>query len=341
LSSKALQNFLQSSTRHQRPNQLLSLRLDQLLSYNELFACKKSFLNRDRWRGTACMERDRSREDKSIDGNLSLDGKSSIDGNLELDLNLSGALHQRLHGLLSEDVCRRLGVFQIPPEFRLSVIIPVYNEVNTILQVIQRVRQTGLPVEIIIVDDGSQDGTRERLSQQSGQDDLRIVMHDQNQGKGAALRTGFALATGTAVVAQDADLEYDPEDLRLLIQPIIEDRADVVYGTRFGHHDRPVSPLWHSVGNRWITRLTNLRTGLHLSDVETCYKVIRRELVQRLSPSLRESRFGIEIELTIKLARSRVRFYERPIRYWRRGYGEGKKIGWRDAVRALYCMLRY
>ena len=142
-------------------------------------------------------------------------------------------------------------------------------------------------------------------------------------------------------MVQDADLEYDPDDFRFLIQPIIEGQADVVYGTRYGHHDRPVPPLWHVYVNRLITRLANLRTGLYLSDVETCYKVVRRELLQELAPGLRENRFGIEIELTVKLARRGARFYERPIRYDRRGFDEGKKIGWRDGVRALYCMLRY
>lgn len=247
----------------------------------------------------------------------------------------------RLGQVLTDDVCRRLGIFAIPEDFRLSVIIPVFNEVDTVLSVIERVRRTSLPLEVIVVDDGSSDGTRHKLAQLPSSDDLRVIMHDNNRGKGAALRTGFAHATGSAVVVQDADLEYDPDDLRFLIQPIIEGDADVVYGTRYGHHDRQVPPLWHVFVNRWITRLTNLRTGLYLSDVETCYKVIRRELIQELAPNLRENRFGIEIELTVKLAKKKVRFYERPIRYDRRGFDEGKKIGWRDGVRALYCMLRY
>lgn len=256
-------------------------------------------------------------------------------------VHLSSLQASRLDLVLTDDVCRRLGIFAIPPTFRLSVVIPVFNEVSTVVQVIERVRATKLPLEIIVVDDGSVDGTREKLSALPAADDLRIVLHEKNKGKGAALRTGFALATGTAIVVQDADLEYDPEDFRILIQPIIEDHADVVYGTRFGHHDRPVSPMWHALANRWITRMTNVRTGCHFSDVETCYKVIRRELLQELAPDLRENRFGIEIELTIKLAKRRARFYERPIRYWRRGFDEGKKIGWKDAVRAFYCMIRY
>ncbi|MFO0941200.1 MAG: glycosyltransferase family 2 protein [Pirellulales bacterium] len=271
------------------------------------------------------------------------DSFSSTNNSSELpaEVHLSSTQASRLDLVLTDDVCRRLGIFAIPANFRLSVVIPVYNEVSTVLQVIERVRRTNLPLEIIVVDDGSVDGTRDKLAAIPAADDLRIILHDKNKGKGAALRTGFALATGTAIVVQDADLEYDPEDFRILIQPIIEDTADVVYGTRFGHFDRPVSPMWHALANRWITRMTNLRTGCHFSDVETCYKVIRRELLQELVPDLRENRFGIEIELTIKLAKRRARFYERPIRYWRRGFDEGKKIGWRDAVRAFYCMIRY
>jgi len=261
----------------------------------------------------------------------------SVATRLQLDHVQAGRLDQ----VLTDDVCRRLGIFAIPADFRLTVVIPVFNEVHTVLQVIERVRQTQLPLEIILVDDGSSDGTREKLAELAPSDDLRVILHDKNRGKGAALRTGFEHATGTAVVVQDADLEYDPDDFRFLIQPIVEGAADVVYGTRYGHHDRQVPPLWHVFVNRWITRLANLRTGLYLSDVETCYKVIRRELIQELAPNLRENRFGIEIELTVKLARKKVRFYERPIRYDRRGFDEGKKIGWRDGVRALYCMLRY
>lgn len=268
--------------------------------------------------------------------------KTALDANQsEAKLQLSNLQAKRLDQVLTDDVCRRLGIFTLPPDFRLSVIIPVFNEVNTVLDVVARVRRTALPLEIILVDDGSRDGTREKLAELAPQSDLKVILHEKNRGKGAALRTGFAHATGTAVVVQDADLEYDPDDFRFLIQPIIEGEADVVYGTRYGHHDRQVPPLWHVIVNRWITRLANLRTGLYLSDVETCYKVMRRELIQELAPGLQENRFGIEIELTIKLARRRARFYERPIRYDRRGFDEGKKIGWRDGVRALYCMLRY
>lgn len=280
---------------------------------------------------------------RAVSQNPMVPSLNTSDENLSSDekLRLSNLQASRLDQVLTDDVCRRLGIFAMPAGFRLSVVIPVFNEVNTVLDVIERVRKTELPLEIILVDDGSQDGTREKLLALEESDDLRVILHEHNRGKGAALRTGFAHATGDAVVVQDADLEYDPDDFRFLIQPIIEEQADVVYGTRYGHHDRQVPPLWHVFVNRWITRLCNLRTGLYLSDVETCYKVIRRELIQELAPGLRENRFGIEIELTIKLARKKVSFYERPIRYDRRGFDEGKKIGWRDGVRALYCMLRY
>ncbi len=264
-----------------------------------------------------------------------------VDDGQEGDLQLSNVQAARLGQVLTDDVCRRLGIFAIPQDFCLSVVIPVFNEVGTVLDVVDRVRSTALPLEIILVDDGSDDGTREKLGALPESGDLKVIFHPENRGKGAALRTGFAHATGTAVVVQDADLEYDPDDFRLLIQPIIEDKADVVYGTRYGHHDRPVPPLWHVLVNRFITRLANIRTGLYLSDVETCYKVIKRELIQELAPKLQENRFGIEIEITIKLARKRARFYERHIRYDRRSFEEGKKIGWRDGVRALYCMVRY
>ncbi|MEZ6138037.1 MAG: glycosyltransferase family 2 protein [Pirellulaceae bacterium] len=174
--------------------------------------------------------------------------------NDQVDLHLNNLQAHRLDQVLTDDVCRRLGIFAIPDDFKLTVVIPVFNEVNTVLSVIERVRRTGLPLEIILVDDGSADGTREKLAELPTAEDLHIILHDKNRGKGAALRTGFAHATGTAIVVQDADLEYDPDDLRILIQPIIEDQADVVYGTRYGHHDRQVPPLWHVIVNRWITR---------------------------------------------------------------------------------------
>lgn len=244
--------------------------------------------------------------------------------------------------LLGDDLCRRLGIFRLPDDFRLSVVIPCYNEVHTIEQVIERVRTADLPTEIIVVDDGSRDGTRDILDRMRDRPDLKIVFHEKNQGKGAALRTGFLEATGTVVVVQDADLEYDPHEFRWLVQPIVENKADVVFGTRFGHNDRPVSPLWHLAVNQFITRMSNLKTGLRLTDVETCYKMFRRELIQEIAPGLRERGFGIEIEMAHKMAKKRrVRFYERPVSYARRTYAEGKKIGAKDGFWALWCILRY
>ncbi len=247
-----------------------------------------------------------------------------------------------LERLVGPDICRELGFFRLPADFLLSVVIPVYNEAPTLEKVIQRVRSCGVPCEIILVDDGSTDGTRDILDKLRGAPDLRIIFHDRNQGKGAALRTGFLHVTGDVVVIQDADLEYDPAEFRRLVQPILEDRADVVYGSRFSSNDRPVSGYWHQLVNQTLTFLSNLRTNLALTDVETCYKMIRRELIQQIAPQLREQRFGIEIELTARLARiPGVRFFERPIRYAGRTYAQGKKITWRDGVSALRCIVRY
>ncbi|QDU96716.1 glycosyltransferase family 2 protein [Lignipirellula cremea] len=247
-----------------------------------------------------------------------------------------------LEQLLGPNVCRRLGIYSIPADFLLSVVIPVYNEEKTIARVIERVRQIDLPCEMVIVDDCSQDGTRAALEAFRDAPDIRLVFHEKNQGKGAALKSGFAAVSGDVVVIQDADMEYDPRDLRQLLQPILENEADVVYGSRFSGSDHAVSPLWHRSGNQLITAMANLATGLKFTDVETCYKMFRRELIDQMTPTLREKRFGIEIEMTCKLARRKdVRFHERPISYNRRSYAEGKKIGWRDAVRAFWCMLRY
>ena len=247
-----------------------------------------------------------------------------------------------LEKILGSDFCRRAGIYSIPPDFVLSVVIPVYNEVATLEKVIERVRNTGLNQQIILVDDGSSDGTRELLEDLKDQEDLKILMHDSNRGKGAALITGFTEATGDVVVIQDADMEYNPAEFRWLLQPILDDRADVVYGSRFSSADHAVSPGWHRAGNQFITRCFNFVIRLRFTDVETCYKMFRREVIQELAPTLKENRFGIEIEMTAKLARrGDIRFFERPISYARRSYAEGKKIGWRDGVRALWCILRY
>ena len=248
--------------------------------------------------------------------------------------------------VLGEEVARKLGVFRVPTGFKLSVVMPVYNEVATLPRVIERVRATGLPVELVIVDDGSRDGSREYLadlardSEQGGE--VKVLFHERNQGKGGAIRTGFLACTGDVVVIQDADLEYDPSDYWPLLQPIVEGEADVVYGSRFSHIDGPVHHYWHRWGNQLITRLSNWKSGLALTDAETCYKMMRRELVQQIAPGLRERGFGVELELTFKLARLRgVRFFERPISYVGRSWAEGKKIGVKDGIWALWCILRY
>lgn len=264
----------------------------------------------------------------------------------QLSRDSEGAVDSRraelLLRLLGGDVCRQLGIYRLPAGFRLSVIIPVFNEARTLDQVIERVANTGLPLEVVLVDDGSTDGTRAALEKYDSRPGYKVVYHDRNRGKGAALTSGLAVAEGDVIVIQDADMEYDPRDYRLLLQPIIEDRADVVYGSRFSHHDRAVSPLWHQGGNQLITFLTRLASGYKFTDVETCYKMFRSELVRDIVPTLREKRFGIEIELTLKLTKKRgVRFHERPIRYARRSYAEGKKIGWRDGVSALRCICKY
>jgi glycosyltransferase involved in cell wall biosynthesis len=262
------------------------------------------------------------------------------------DLGQSHILSQEhveiLERLLGKAACRQLGIFALPEGFVLSVVIPVYNEVKTVAEVVQRVRSCGVPVEIILVDDGSRDGTRELLNTWRGQPDLQIIFHEKNQGKGAALRTGFTRATGDVVIVQDADLEYDPAEFPQLIQPIVENRADCVFGSRFLGNDHRVLYFWHSLGNRFLTLLSNMMTNLNLTDMETCYKAFRREVIQKVAPHLCENRFGIEPEITAKVAAlPGVRIYERPISYSGRTYAEGKKITWRDGVKALWCIVKY
>jgi glycosyltransferase involved in cell wall biosynthesis len=226
---------------------------------------------------------------------------------------------------------------------KLSVVIPVYNERRTIREIVARVRSVRLPVdvEIVIVDDFSTDGTRTILMDLEALSDVQVVFHEQNRGKGAALRTGFHQATGDVILIQDADLEYDPAEYPRLLQPILDGRADVVYGSRFlgGGDCHRVLHFWHSLGNRVLTLLSNMFTNLNLTDMETCYKVFRRELVQSLD--LREDRFGFEPEITARLAALRCRIYEVGISYAGRTYEEGKKIGWRDGVRAIWCIVKF
>jgi glycosyltransferase involved in cell wall biosynthesis len=223
----------------------------------------------------------------------------------------------------------------------LSVVIPCYNERATIHTCLERVLTSGVdPIEVIVVDDGSTDGTRDLLARGPALDPrVRVILHAKNGGKGAALRTGFGEARGRFVVIQDADLEYDPGEYPKLLQPLLDDHADVVFGSRFGGGPHRVLYFWHSVANGMLTTLSNMVTDLNLTDMETCYKVFRREIIQSLS--LEENRFGIEPELTAKVAALGVRVYEVPISYHGRTYAEGKKIGLKDAFRAVYCIMRY
>ena len=247
-----------------------------------------------------------------------------------------------LERLLGPALCRRLGIYRLSDDFLLSVVIPIYNEVDTLDEVIRRVRGCGIPCELILVDDGSTDGTRAALEKYRGQSDIRLIFHETNQGKGAALKSGFAQARGCVVVIQDADLEYDPAEYSKLLQPIIENQADVVFGSRFTGDSHRVLYFWHSAGNKFLTLVSNLFTNLNLSDIETCYKMFRREIIEQIGPTLQEKRFGIEPELTAKVARiPGVRIYERPISYSGRTYAQGKKISWRDGFRALWCILKY
>ena len=222
---------------------------------------------------------------------------------------------------------------------KLSVVIPVYNEKDTILPVLDHVRNVALSKEIIVVDDCSTDGTREILRALPPAEDMKIILQPRNAGKGAALRAGFAAASGDIVVVQDADLEYDPAEYPNLIQPILANKADVVFGSRFLGGPHRVLLFWHSVGNHFLTTLSNMLTDLNLTDMETCYKVFRAEVLKKIT--LRENRFGFEPEFTAKIGKARFRIYEVPISYSGRDYSEGKKIGWRDGIAAIYFILKY
>jgi glycosyltransferase involved in cell wall biosynthesis len=224
---------------------------------------------------------------------------------------------------------------------KLSVIIPCFNECGTIEQVVQAVKSSPIKdLEIIIVDDCSTDGTREILESKLELEVDRIIYHKRNLGKGAALRTGFAGATGDIVIVQDADLEYDPQEYPLMIKPILDNKADVVFGSRFqsGKAHRVVY-YWHRVGNGFLTMLSNMLTNINLTDMETCYKAFRREVIQAIK--IKENRFGFEPEITAKVAKMGCRIYEVGISYYGRTYNEGKKIGWKDGIRAIFCILKY
>jgi glycosyltransferase involved in cell wall biosynthesis len=222
---------------------------------------------------------------------------------------------------------------------KLSIVIPVYNEKNTILEVLHRVREVDISKEIIIVDDFSTDGTRGILQALPPSEDLKIIYQSKNAGKGAALRAGFAWVSGDIVVIQDADLEYDPAEYANLIQPILANKADVVFGSRFLGGPHRVLLFWHYVGNRLLTALSNMFTDLNLSDMETCYKAFRADILKTIT--LREDRFGFEPEFTAKISKAPCRIYEVPISYSGRDYSEGKKIGWKDGVAAIYFIIKY
>jgi glycosyltransferase involved in cell wall biosynthesis len=235
-----------------------------------------------------------------------------------------------------------------PRDFVLSVVMPVYNEQHTILEIIERVRRVEVNKEIVLVDDGSRDGTRDILREQvEGKfPDVRVVYHEKNQGKGAAIRTAIAHATGDYVIVQDADLEYDPDEYFILLEPLLKGEADVVFGSRFLGGTHRVCFFWHRVANALLTTLSNMTTNLNLTDMEVCYKVFRRDIIQSLK--LRCNRFDFEPEVTAKVSRwvdpetkKRVRIYEVPISYYGRDYTEGKKIGLKDAFEAAWAILKY
>jgi len=224
---------------------------------------------------------------------------------------------------------------------KLSIVMPCYNEVETIESIVKAVKNCPYQnKEIILVDDFSTDGTREKLCDNIESLVDRVIYHDRNQGKGAALRTGIKAATGEVLIVQDADLEYDPNEIPKVIQPILDGKADVVYGSRFvGAGAHRVLYYWHMVGNKFLTTLSNMFTNINLTDMETCYKAFRKEIIQ--SVEIEEDRFGFEVEITAKVAKMKCRIYEVGISYAGRTYAEGKKIGWKDGLRAIKCIFKY
>ena len=248
---------------------------------------------------------------------------------------------EKLAEMIGLNNCRAIGLYKIPENFKLSVVIPVYNEKRWITEVLRRVRMVPIPKEIILVDDLSTDGTREMLVQ-FADENTKILYKEVNQGKGAALRDGFKLCTGSVIIIQDADLEYDPDDYPSLLQPIIENKADIVFGSRFIGEKHRVLYFWHMVTNKILTVLSNMLTNLNLTDMETCYKVFKKEVLEGMD--LKSNRFGFEPEFTAKIAKKKKpawRVFEVPVSYDGRTYEEGKKIGLKDGFNALYCIVRY
>jgi hypothetical protein len=247
----------------------------------------------------------------------------------------------RLGRLFGPELCRRLGIYPIPEGLKLSIVIPVFNERRWIAELLRRVKATPFPKEIIVVDDGSNDGTGEFL-ESLDDPEIQVVRFEQNRGKGAALRAGFARAAGSIVVVQDGDLEYDPADYVRLLQPIVEERADVVFGSRFLKPGGRLKGFWHALANRLITAVAGMLCNWTLTDMETGYKAFRREVLAGLT--LRSNRFGFEPEFVAKIARKRSppwRVFEVPIDYQRRSRAEGKKLGWKDGLAALWWIFRY
>ena len=280
------------------------------------------------------------------------------DTNSEELIPHSRAWYESIRNVLGEAACRQLGLYVIPVENLLSVVIPVYNERDTLLDLIDRVRTVPIRKELILVDDCSTDGTRDVLKQLEDDERERerqssvelqqianrvtVIYHEENTGKGGAVQTGFAAVRGDIVLIQDADLEYDPSEYPRLLHPIIEGKADVVYGSRFlGDQPHRVLYYWHYLGNRFLTTLSNCFTNLNLTDMETCYKVFRREVIDEIGPRLKQKRFGIEPEITGRIARRHYRVYEMSVSYDGRTYEQGKKIGWKDGLSALWCIIRY
>jgi glycosyltransferase involved in cell wall biosynthesis len=262
----------------------------------------------------------------------------------------SPAWHQMLERMLGAAACRQLGFYAIPPDLVLSVVIPIFNEEDTLRDIVHKVRSVTSKKEIVLVDDCSRDKSREIMHDLAAElkaepDEMNTIVtafHEKNRGKGAALRTGFEHVSGDVVIIQDADMEYDPGEYPRLIQPIIEGKADVVYGSRFlGDQPHRVLYFWHYLGNKFLTMLSNCFTNLNLTDMETCYKVFRRQVLDDVTPRLKQNRFGFEPEITARIARRQYRIYEMSVSYSGRTYEQGKKIGWKDGVKALWCIVRY